>query len=347
MMNFISSFNPAKASVKIAVILSLLIIYPNIIGFGQGFLHVVSEGQAFSCMIIIIVHFIYRYLFFTGLLWGLLNLNIRKIPNAQLPERLRKSFLISAAAYCIYLLIAYIVRWPWYVDWFTGMLVLQFVIAWLLPVLLSHIYMLSKHQSMSREEIERLRMESLQSRCEALKNQINPHFFFNSLNGLMALTQDNEPASEYIIKLSGIFRYILQSDKKELVDLCEELTFLDSYRYLLEVRYAGKIFFDITIAEEDKNLKIPVLSLLPLIENVVKHNRIDSENKMTITLMLDDKKELIMINPVHEKLDVSDRNGIGLSNLSARFKLLLNRDIKVKNEAGLFYVYLPLMDGSI
>jgi LytS/YehU family sensor histidine kinase len=90
------------------------------------------------------------------------------------------------------------------------------------------------------------------------------------------------------------------------------------------------------------NLKIPVLSLLPLIDNVVVHNIIDSEHKMTVTISLNDQTELVVSNPVFPKLAPTDTNGTGLKNLENRFSLLMNRQIRIENDGKIFHVYLPL-----
>jgi LytS/YehU family sensor histidine kinase len=233
-----------------------------------------------------------------------------------------------------------------HVDCFTGLLLFQFVVACLICTFGGHVFAMYSEQQKHELEIEALKIENLQSRCEALTNQINPHFFFNSLNGLSALVRNNQKSQtlKYINELSGVFRYILQSEKKRLVPLNEELKFLDSFRYLQEIRYADKIRFEIHVPEEMTNRQIPVLSLLPLIENVVKHNMIDSENLMTVSVFTNDHDELVVSNPIHEKLNEGNqKNGIGLSNLSDRFQLLMNKKIRIEeNNEGYFNVYLPL-----
>jgi LytS/YehU family sensor histidine kinase len=174
---------------------------------------------------------------------------------------------------------------------------------------------------------------------------VNPHFFFNSLNSITALVREEKKTQtlEYIGKLSGVFRYILQSDKKGLVCLREELDFLEAMRYMFEVRYANKLRFLINVPEEKQDtLTIPVLSLLPLVENVMKHNVVDSDNTMEITIVLNGRDELVISNPIHEKLDVSNCNGIGLTNLAERFTMLTNKKIIIEKNDCIFKVTLPL-----
>jgi LytS/YehU family sensor histidine kinase len=96
------------------------------------------------------------------------------------------------------------------------------------------------------------------------------------------------------------------------------------------------------VPQEKENMLIPVLSLLPLIENVVKHNMIDSENQMCVSVFMNEKDELVISNPIHKKLDPTVQNGIGLTNLSDRFLLLLNKKIRIENDDSVFSVYLPL-----
>lgn len=147
----------------------------------------------------------------------------------------------------------------------------------------------------------------------------------------------------YVHELSDIFRYILQSDKRGLVTLREELEFIQSFRYVMEVRFANKLVFLIQVDEAMQDeLTLPVLSLLPLVENVTVHNRIDSEHKMEITIRLNEQKELVVSNPIYPKLSPPDTNGTGLKNLESRFTLLMNRQIRIEYDENTFRVYLPL-----
>ena len=171
------------------------------------------------------------------------------------------------------------------------------------------------------------------------------HWLFNSLNGVQSLIRkkDDEKTLMYVHELSDIFRYILQSDKRGLVTLREELEFIQSFRYVMEVRFANKLVFSIQVDETMQDeLTLPVLSLLPLVENVTVHNRIDSEHKMEITIRLNEQKELVVSNPIYPKLSPPDTNGTGLRNLESRFTLLMNRQIRIECDENTFRVYLPL-----
>jgi len=343
-MKFFESLTSAKTVLWSAMILSLIIIYPNI---GDVFWKLYSPPGSVHRMIpltcLAMIYFVYRYLFFVGLTWLLITFNLRWA-DCCLNKRFWYSFLMALAAYGIYVLIGgyagYFVR----LESFTKEVILQFLIAWGIPVMIGHIVSLIHVRDKVEKGMEQLRTESLRSRVEALTNQINPHFFFNSLNGIAALVSANrnQETVEYVAKLSNIFRYILQSDKKGLVTLEEELKFVHAYRYLLEVRYHGKICFDVQVAQEDLAMQLPVLSLLPLIENIIKHNVIDSDHKMEVRIGLGCDCELFVSNPVYRKYQTETSHGIGLSNLSARYKLLMGTDIRVKEGEGVFTVVLPL-----
>ena len=189
-----------------------------------------------------------------------------------------------------------------------------------------------------------LSVSKRQAQYLALQNQINPHFFFNSLNGISSLIRkkNDENTLLYVTKLSDIFRYILQSDKKNLVPLSEELAFIEAFQHVMVVRFANKLTFTIEVPEDKRNLRIPVLSLLPLVENVTVHNIIDSEHRMDILIRLNERMELVVSNPIYPKLTLPDTNGTGLKNLENRFFLLMNKQIRVESDEDEFQVYLPL-----
>jgi LytS/YehU family sensor histidine kinase len=234
--------------------------------------------------------------------------------------------------------------WNKKIHGFGSVLLFQFFVVFVVCTFVGHVFMMYNIQRKKEQEIEQLKIENLQSRCDALANQINPHFFFNSLNSLTALIRkrEDENTLAFVNKLSDVFRYILQSDKKVLVTLAEELEFAQSFRYMMEVRFANKLIFDINVNPDKTGLKLPVLSILPLIDNIVVHNTIDSQHKMEVSIFINERDELIVHNPVYPKLSPAVTNGTGLKNLGKRFSLLMNKQIRVENDGNSFTVYLPL-----
>lgn len=331
-MKFFNQLKFKRTILFSSIIIVILAIYPNITNLFYNWNELTTTYFKY---------FIFRFTFYTLFTYILLFVNIYKIPSDVFFKRVLISFSITFVGYCINIIASY----PFHVfeKPKIAMLILLFqsIFINIICLLIGHIYSLHLEQEIKEKKIKQLKIENLQSKCDALANQISPHFFFNSLNGLTGLVE-NEQALEYINKLSGIFRYILQNQGKDIVTLKEELDFLQSYKYLIEVRYSGKLSFEIKIDNSLLGLKIPFLSLLPLIENIIKHNKIDSDNKMVISVYVNNNKELIISNPVYEKMFKEPSNGIGLTNLSSRYKLLINKDIKIENIKDRFSVYLPL-----
>ena len=145
--------------------------------------------------------------------------------------------------------------------------------------------------------------------------------------------------------MSTVFRYILQSSKKELVTLDEELNFLDSYRFLIGIRFEDKIQFDINIPQKMRNHQIPVLTLQPLIENAINHNACSYQKPLIITIWLRDNV-LEVSNNIIPKIRTEKGEGIGLENLKKRFVLLLSKEIQISQEENKFKILLPIKTAS-
>lgn len=321
----------------VSLISALFIIYPNITIFSLE-----REYLGVAKYTVHLLYFIFRYFYFSGLIWLLIGFNVRKINQSVFSRRLIYSFLIAAAGYMLY--IGFSILLSPKPEWFSGILPFQFLVMFVLSTLIGHVTYLDAEQLRKEKEIEQLRIENLQSRYDALSNQINPHFFFNSLNGLTSvIRKKNEDNSlEYVNKLSDVFRYILRSDKKGLVTLGEELEFVKAFSYMMEIRFANKLVFRIDVKDEMRDLRIPILSLLPLIENVALHNTIDSDHQMVVNINMNAGMELSVSNPVFPKLSPPDTNGTGLKNLDHRFSMLMKSHIRIENDGVRFTVFLPL-----
>ena len=335
-MKLVEQYSSIKL-LLISLLSAILVVYPNIACFWWE-LSFLDE----AAMTPHIQFFFFRYLFFALLLWILLKSNLQKMKLHSIQKRTLYNLLITAIAYFIYVGISSFCCSR--ADCFTSVLLFQFLVVCIVCTFIGHVSFLYSVQRKKEQEIEHLMIENLESRCNALANQINPHFFFNSLNGLTALIRkkNDEVTLEYVNKLSDVFRYILQSDKKGVVTLKEELEFVQAFRYMMEVRFANKLVFTIDVAEEMLNLKIPVLSLLPLIDNVVVHNVIDSLHKMEVTIRLNEAQELVVSNPIYPKISPPSTNVTGLRNLENRFSLLMNQQIRIEEDGKMYHIYLPL-----
>ena len=226
-------------------------------------------------------------------------------------------------------------------------LMLKCMFVYVVAVLYARIYDLLYQRQRIEIKNEQLKTENLSTRYSALVSQISPHFLFNSLNSLSMLVREkhNEKALTYIDRLSHVFRYIIQNGQNTLSTVADELQFLDSYRYLLEVRYAEKLFFEIDIDPSYMERQMPSLALQPLIENAVKHNTITRSKPLTISIYTKDGA-IVVSNPVIPKIESEVSTGIGLKNLSSRWLMITEKDIEVIRTEKTFEVHLPLINES-
>ena len=203
-------------------------------------------------------------------------------------------------------------------------------------------YMFKKYKEaeVAREKLQRI---NLQSQLNTLKNQVNPHFLFNSLNTLTSLIpEDPNLAVEFVQKLSTSYRNILTFRDEKLISLEKELEALDSYVFLLKMRFQDKIIIENDIpASLNQHLIIP-LSLQMLIENAVKHNIVSAKKPLTIKLNASDNY-LIISNNKQIKLQDHNSTKVGLANITSRYKLVNDTEVKVIENENTFKVKLPLI----
>jgi sensor histidine kinase YesM len=193
-------------------------------------------------------------------------------------------------------------------------------------------------------ENETLRREALQSQFESLKNQLSPHFLFNSLTALKALIHDApDTAQNYVNNLSRALRYTLQSNEKRLVTLKEEMNFMDSYLYLIKLRFDTNLSVSTRLKEEYSLYMLPPLTIQTLVENAIKHNEISKEKPLGIHIEVTDHEKLVVWNNIQEKITEEEGSGIGLTNLAKQFQLLIGKDISISNLNSRFRVEVPLI----
>jgi len=190
---------------------------------------------------------------------------------------------------------------------------------------------------------QKLKEEKLTFQYETLKNQVNPHFLFNSLNTLSSLvSKDVELSEQYIQKLSSIYRYILENKDLDQVNLKRELEFVKDYFYLQQVRDNGKIDLEVNV-EDPERFEILPISLQLLVENAFKHNMATRSNPLKILIELDEKNNCVSVsNNLRLKTHIEDTSKLGLNNLSERNKLITGKEVKVIEKEGEFKVIVPL-----
>ena len=231
---------------------------------------------------------------------------------------------------------------------FDYMLLLKCSFAVAVSMLYGWVYVLNSKQQAVVMENERLKNENLTTRYNMLVGQINPHFFFNSLNSLAMLVREkhDDKALTYIDQLSYTFRYIIQNGQSTLMTLDEELKFIEAYSYLFEIRYADKLFFDIDVDDKYRSWTLPALSLQPLVGNAVKHNTITRSKPFHISIRTE-QGWLVVANPKVPKIEPEPSTGIGLENLRNRWHLITGRDIEIIDTDKEFVVRMPLQNPAI
>lgn len=207
-------------------------------------------------------------------------------------------------------------------------------------------HLIRRQQKVSIEN-QQLQAENIRNQYEALKHQLNPHMLFNSLNALRSLVrEDQERAQEYILELSHVLRYTLQSNDSQSVRLCDEMEFASAYIFLLKMRYEDSIVFDINIHPHLDEFRLPPMAVQVLIENAVKHNEISSRRPLNICIETNEAGILKVSNRIQPKLTSTNGTGVGLMNLTRRYKLLFHQDITITEDSH-FTVSLPLISESV
>ncbi|HXB09681.1 MAG TPA: sensor histidine kinase [Puia sp.] len=194
-------------------------------------------------------------------------------------------------------------------------------------------------------ENARLSMKSLEAQHEKLKNQLHPHFLFNSLSALKTLIRkDPEMAESYLMKLSGFLRFSISHNEQNIVPLEQELKFSIQYLEMQKIRFRDALVYTVEVPPQYlENGFLPVFSLQLVLENAIKHNRLTADRPLCIGMRYIDSGWLLVENNIEHKLTADPASGIGLRNLSDRYKLLAQEDIRIENDAEYFSVYLKII----
>ncbi len=191
---------------------------------------------------------------------------------------------------------------------------------------------------------EKLQKENIFAQYQSLKNQIEPHFLFNSLSVLSSIVHtDSDLASDFIVKLSKTMRFIIEKNKFDLVTLKDEMAMVKDYFFLLKTRFNDGIHLQLLNDIENVNdIYIPPVSIQLLIENAIKHNKLSIAEPIYISICICDNY-ICVKNTLNKKTEAIDSTGIGLNNISKRYELIANKKVETKEEDNLFIVKLPLL----
>lgn len=199
----------------------------------------------------------------------------------------------------------------------------------------------------SQLEAETLKKQNAEARFEALRNQINPHFLFNSFNVLSSLVyKDADTSSKFIDQLSNVYRYLLFNQQNKIVKLSEEIAFLESYIYLLKIRFQDNLNIKKDIADRLRDTYIAPATLQLLIENAIKHNVVSKASPLDINVF-SNGKYLIVENNIQLKEVKEESTNIGLNNIRDRYNYLCGDDAIIVNDDGVFRVKIPIIETEV
>ncbi|MDE5450447.1 sensor histidine kinase, partial [Elizabethkingia meningoseptica] len=184
---------------------------------------------------------------------------------------------------------------------------------------------------------------SANAQFESLKNQLDPHFLFNSLNVLTALIDESpDKAQKFTSSMSKIYRYVLEQKDKEVVPLEEEINFAQTYIELLKYRFEDSITFHLDVNGDNSKSFVVPLSLQLLLENCIKHNHATSGKPLNIEIFVQDGN-LIVRNNLQKRELPNEKSGIGLSNIVQRYSLLTKRNVFIESDENYFSVKIPIL----
>lgn len=210
-----------------------------------------------------------------------------------------------------------------------------------------HAFYFYKAYQESRLKEQKIIAGTANAKFESLKNQIDPHFLFNSLNVLSSLIEENpDNAQQFTTSLSKIYRYVLEQKDKELVTVAEELAFAKTYMNLLKMRFENSITYEIPTSFDNPEAKVVPLSLQLLLENTIKHNVVSENKPLNIKIYIKDNF-LVVENNLQKKEVLQDRKGVGLQNIVSRYAILSERKVLIDENKETFAVYLPILTKQI
>jgi len=210
-----------------------------------------------------------------------------------------------------------------------------------------HLFHFYKKYQENRVKQQKIIAGTASAKFETLKNQIDPHFLFNSLNVLSSLIEENpDSAQRFTTSLSKVYRYVLEQKDKELVSVEEELAFARTYMNLLKMRFENSVFYEVPDTLSNPDALVVPLSLQLLLENTIKHNVVSQQKPLHIRIFEQDGN-LVVQNDLQKKEVLQDRKGVGLQNIVSRYAIITARKVQVEESEKYFTVKLPVLTKQV
>lgn len=220
------------------------------------------------------------------------------------------------------------------------------VFTFVVLLIVNFIYLYKWYQENKLKE-QKVIAGNASAKFESLKNQIDPHFLFNSLNVLSSLIEENpDNAQRFTTSLSKIYRYVLEQKDKELVLVEEELAFAKTYMNLLKMRFENSISYELPSEYDNSEARVVPLSLQLLLENTIKHNSASEQKPLHIKIYVENNY-LVIQNNLQKKEVLQERKGVGLQNIVARYALISERKVLIDENESDFKVFIPILTKQI
>lgn len=270
--------------------------------------------------------------------------------NRMSPKRLLTGFLCSfiVSIFVIFLLRIFeevAIEGLSFTEFFSVEKIDNYYVAVIITLIVTfgaHAFYFYKSYQENKVKQQKIIAGTASAKFETLKNQIDPHFLFNSLNVLSSLIEENpDMAQKFTTSLSKVYRYVLEQKDKELVSVQEELAFAKTYMNLLKMRFENSVFFELP-ESSDPDAKVVPLSLQLLLENTIKHNVVSQQKPLHIRIF-EEKGYLVVQNDYQKKEVLQDRRGVGLQNIVSRYAIITARKVQVEQTEQHFTVRLPIL----
>lgn len=275
----------------------------------------------------------------------------RKLPWLKYPvKRLVLQVLVMSLFAGIIIFIGFAI-WIWLSEDLNLRSIISFIMPSLkvvyififLSLILGNAILFFKNWRDAAIEREELKRAHLAIQYQTLKEQVRPHFLFNSLSSLVTLINtDPEKATQFVHKLSDVYRYVLEQRDSELVPLTEEVKFLEDYIYLQRIRYGENLQVRIRL-EPDQHRKMVPLSLQMLVENAIKHNEVSNEHPLVIDIFSSGEEQVVIKNNLKKKEVTEISPGLGLENLQKRIAFFTDEPLLIQEEQHTFTVTIPMV----
>ncbi|MGM0635054.1 MAG: sensor histidine kinase [Bacteroidota bacterium] len=330
--------------IALSILISALVHFINYMamGFDMGFL---LKAENF------IINFVYAFLI-GGVNVGFFyylndNFSWEKEPKKLLFMGVSVSIVLSTLAFFVARIIHVVgIASYSFSDFLSHEHVSNYVFAMfiaLIVTLIFHLFHFYKAYQEAKLKEQAYLASSQSAKFQALKNQLDPHFLFNSLNVLVALIEENPPkAAQFTTSLSKVYRYVLEQKNKDLVSLTQEIDFAKKYVELLQMRFENKVSFTIDVSADEDCYLVP-LSLQLLLENAIKHNVISVDKPLKISIKKEGNRLLVSNSLQPKTQSKSLRNGIGLTNIKSRYANFTSAAISISTQNDIFEVSLPLI----